>query len=140
PPKARLTKANGEVLIVKTPKTIQAIRLSDGKDAWVVTPQTSKFTHIVTGDSVVIFEPDRRVSIVDMETGKTRLDVPVPQYADELQLGSAGSTVLVGAKVDGNTLYFQSKTSELYAVALDGVGEPAGGERGAQRGAELSRT
>ena len=30
PPKARLIKANGEVLIMKTPTIVQAIRLSDG--------------------------------------------------------------------------------------------------------------
>jgi TolB-like protein len=99
PPKIRKTGANGAVMIVKSANTVQAIRLSDGKDAWVFDAQTAKFTDIVTDDAVVIFDPGRRVTIVDIETGKRLRDIPVPQFTDNLRLGAAGSTVLSGAIV-----------------------------------------
>jgi outer membrane protein assembly factor BamB len=120
PPKFRATQANGDVLIAKTGNSVRAMRLSDGKDAWVIEPQRATFSHMLTDRAVVIFEHGRSVRIFDLETGKNRLEVSVPPFTDNLGLGALGAVALASGMVHENTLYFQSKALELYAVALDG--------------------
>ena len=63
-------------------------------------------------------EWDRRVSIVDLETGKSVLQLPVPQFADPINGGPIGITAVVPAVVQDGVLYFLSSTKELYAVTL----------------------
>ena len=90
PPKTRSTRANGDVLIVKNAKTVQAIRLSDGKVVWVSEQRSTNFTHIVTDHTVVVFDPDRHVMIVDIETGKLVREIPAAPAYGACIPGAAG--------------------------------------------------
>src|SRR5205085_8763586 len=55
--------AKGEVFIGKTDRSIHAIRSTDGTDAWLFEPKTDTFSYLMTDRSVIVFEPDRGVTV-----------------------------------------------------------------------------
>jgi outer membrane protein assembly factor BamB/TolB-like protein len=118
PLKTRKTAANGNIVIARTDAGIHAMRLADGKDAWIFETPDARFSHIVTDRFAIALEWDRRVSVIDIETGKSVLDLPVPQFADAVNAKGFGAPMVASAAVQGSTFYFLSRTKELYAVRL----------------------
>jgi outer membrane protein assembly factor BamB/TolB-like protein len=113
-PMAAHTKADGDILIVKSQDIYRAIRKSDGKDVWTVGVQSQKASELINDRMLIVFEPERRIFSLDLETGKTVAEASIPQYAAGLP--RAGTTWLVGAVLDGNTVYVLSNDSQLCAV------------------------
>jgi outer membrane protein assembly factor BamB len=122
-PKIKATRAFGELLIVKSPKArqISGISLSDGKTAWAVSLRSEQSYHLVSNDMMIVFEPDSHVFAVDLETGKSILDLPIKQNPRPQPRG----LITVSSLVAGNTLFFQSVEGEVIAVNL----APAAAER-----------
>jgi serine/threonine protein kinase/outer membrane protein assembly factor BamB len=116
PPVVRTTKAHGDLLIVKSGSSYRAIRKSDGKDAWIVATQSEKVTSLPNDTQLIVFEPERRIFTVDLETGKTVSELGLEQYVDALQVRPIGRKWLVGALLDGSTLYVMSEDLDLYAI------------------------
>jgi len=71
----------------------------------------------VTDRALIVFEPDKRVFAVDLQTGKIFTDLAVPP----LMFGNPGNPYIFTAPglVDNNTLYFISSANELHAVDLN---------------------
>jgi outer membrane protein assembly factor BamB/TolB-like protein len=118
PLQSRPTRSNGDLVIAKTAKAIQAIRLADGRDAWTFEPESAVFSQLVTDGQVIVFEQDRRVSILDLDSGKVLQQISVSPYFDSLNVRGMGRVRLAAAAVQAGTLYFLSKTKELYAAGL----------------------
>jgi len=123
--KARKTSANGEVWIGEDRCGVFGPFASRmGKMHGYRTPD-ARFSQIVTDRLAIVFEWDRRVSFVDIETGKSVLELPVPQFADSINARQLGAPRLCRAAVQGDTLFFLSKTRELSRPAWTGCCCPA---------------
>jgi TolB-like protein/outer membrane protein assembly factor BamB len=117
PPIVRRTKASGEIFIVKSGDRYRAIRKSDGKDAWAVPVESAKVSELAGDRTLVVFEPERRVFTVDLETGRTTGELSIEQVVDALPTG-VGPKWLVAAVLDGSRLYVLSKDLEFVAIDL----------------------
>jgi serine/threonine protein kinase len=119
PPARVRTRAYGDLLIAKSPGEYHAIRLSNGKDAWSAAVSGSA-SYLVADRGLIVFEPESRLFIIDPETGKMRMDVPVQLVAEtKLLSNNLGTTVVTTAVLDGNSLYVLSKALDLYAIDVD---------------------
>lgn len=116
-PMLRHTKANGDLLIVKSPDMYGAIRKSDGREVWTVPVQSAKTSELANDRTLIVFEPERRIFTVDFETGKTTGEVQIRQFADNLRT-EFGPKTLVGAVLDGNTVYFLSDDLQVCAFSV----------------------
>ncbi len=114
-PEVRQTKRYGEILIVKSQDTYRAIRRSNGMDAWTVPVPSEKASEFATDAMLVVFEPERRVFAVDLETGQTFAEVQIEQLADVVRT-PFGPQWLTGAFADGDTVYVVSKTKEICSL------------------------
>src|SRR5207237_152977 len=115
PPMVRHTKAYGDLLIVKSQDMYRAIRRSDGMDAWTVPIQSPKASELANDRLLIVFEPERRIFTVDIETGKPIAEVNLEQYVDAV---ANRTKWLVGAVLEGNTLYVMSKDLDFCAIDL----------------------
>jgi serine/threonine protein kinase/outer membrane protein assembly factor BamB len=111
------TKAYGDIFIVKSENTYRAMRKSDGNDVWTVPVQSAKASELLTEKGLVVFEPERRIFTVDLETGKTAGEIAIEQYVDVVRT-PLGPKWLVGAMAQGNILYILSKDLEFCALDL----------------------
>jgi outer membrane protein assembly factor BamB len=117
-PILRHTQAFGDILILRSGPFYRAIRMSNGTDAWTVTAQGDKNSELVNDRMLVVFEPERRIVLVDLETGKTLREFPIPQFSDA---APALPKWLVAAVMDGSRLYVLSKDLMLYGLNLDSL-------------------
>jgi outer membrane protein assembly factor BamB/Tfp pilus assembly protein PilF len=117
-PILRHTEAFDDILILHSGTSYRAIRMSDGTDAWTVTAQGDKNSELVNDRMLVVFQPDRRIFMVDLETGKTLREFPIPQFSDAVPVLSKW---LVGAVMQGSRLYVLSKDLTLYELNLDSL-------------------
>ena len=120
PPQVRHTKAYGDILIFKSQDIYRAIRKSDGTDAWTLRVESQKASDLANDRVLIVFEPERRIYAVDLETGKTVAEVNIEQYVDALP-SRIGSKWLVAAVLEGNTLYVLSRDLDLCAIDLTGA-------------------
>ena len=81
PPMLRHTQAFNDILILKSGTSYRAIRMSDGNDAWSVTAQGDKTSELANDHLLVVFEPERRVFIVDLESGKTLKEFSIHSFS-----------------------------------------------------------
>ena len=115
-PMPRHTTAYGDILIARAGRTYHAIRLSDGSDAWTVTAESDKISELANDRLLVVFEPDRHIYAVDLETGKSTGEWNIEQYADSYP--APVPKWLVGAVMQDNRLFVLSKHLDVYAIDL----------------------
>jgi serine/threonine protein kinase/outer membrane protein assembly factor BamB len=108
------TNAHGDILIAKSPGAYRAIRKSDGRDAWTVNVQSQKNSELINDRILVVFEPERRIFSVDLETGKTIGEIKIEQFVDAIRMPA--TKWLVGAVLRGNTVYFLSNDLQMCAA------------------------
>ena len=109
----------GNLMIVKSGTDYRALRLSDGSDAWTVPTKTLSTSELTNDRVLVVFDHDERFVAVDIATGKTIVDLPIPQYAVARNNAPFGTRIAAQAVLQGNQLYVVSKAAELVAVDLE---------------------
>jgi TolB-like protein/outer membrane protein assembly factor BamB len=125
-PLSARTQKYGDIVMFKSNDTYRAVKLKDGTDAWTVRGiQSSKVSQLINGKHLIIFEPERRILTVDVETGKVVQDIPLLQFADNAPLNFVTSISLVGALVENDILYVLSKDLQLCAINLRAYGPDA---------------
>jgi outer membrane protein assembly factor BamB len=111
------TKAYGDIFILRSEGVYHAIRKSNGSDAWTVRVQSKQPSELLTTRGLVVFEPERRIFIVDLETGKTTGEIAIEQFADTLRT-AAGPQYLVSAMARGSVLYMMARNLDFCAIDL----------------------
>jgi serine/threonine protein kinase/outer membrane protein assembly factor BamB len=113
------TKAFGDIFIVRSQNMYRAIRKSDGSDAWTVPFQSDKPSELLTDKGFVVFEYERRVFVVDPETGKTKGEIALEPLVDAARPSLLLPPIwLVGAMAQGNVLFVLSKDLDFVAIDL----------------------
>lgn len=121
------TKKYGDLAIFQSGSTFRAVRLgaraNEKKDLWVVPDIRSRqVSQMVTDRFLIIFEPERRVLIVDLETGRTVRDIGMTQFTDNASVRLFVKVPVVGAYVKDNILYLLSQDLQLCAIDLGQAG------------------
>ena len=118
-PLSASTTKHGPIVMFKSKDTYRAVRLRDGKDAWTVHGiQSAKVSQLVTDKFLIIFEPERRILVVALETGKIVYELAIPQFVDNAHVNIAVSIPVVGALVQDDVLYVLSQDVQLYTINL----------------------